>query len=230
MEKCVLLCIAHAGGSAMSYYQWKEYFDKALKVYPLELPGRGKKIKQGLCVSAEELIDRVWGEVLEVIDKKPFALFGHSMGGILAFKLAQRLEKQGMFPRHLFLSATPLGVENMYQDILKEDDYNFMREVQKIGVLPEIVFKNEKFFNTFEPIIRADFQIVNSCSLSTDNGKIKSNFSLFYGNEDLLLIQKGRSWDELISGEGNCYYFKGNHFFLFDNVEKICSIIRQTLA
>lgn len=57
MEKMRLLCLPYAGGSAASIYlPWKRKLKEEVEVIPLELAGRGKRIKEPLLQSVDEMV------------------------------------------------------------------------------------------------------------------------------------------------------------------------------
>lgn len=71
-ETCLcLFCSPYAGGGTSIFRTWAEDLPAAVDVCPVLLPGRDDRL-------------------LEV----PFAFFGHSMGGLIAFELARELRRQ----------------------------------------------------------------------------------------------------------------------------------------
>ena len=74
---------------------------------PLELPGRGLRFGEALHTDAASLVAQLAGELQGTLDSaSPYAFFGHSLGGLLAFELAHAMRRRGLEgPLALFLSG-----------------------------------------------------------------------------------------------------------------------------
>ena len=91
MKKIKLFCFPYAGGSAAAYNKWRQYLDKHIELRPVELAGRGRRIYDPLYQSIEEAVDDVYQLISPELAKGPYAFFGHSMGGIIAYELAYKI-------------------------------------------------------------------------------------------------------------------------------------------
>ncbi|PTB95296.1 hypothetical protein C9994_11455 [Marivirga lumbricoides] len=102
-----IICFHDAGGSAALYDKWADYLDDSLELVVVELPGREKNFEASAYKNINRLIEDLQDQVQLYFDK-PFAFFGHSMGGLLAFELTKKLliENQPI-PSNLFVSSTP---------------------------------------------------------------------------------------------------------------------------
>ena len=99
--KLRLFCLPHSGASAMSYSRWRRSLPAWLHVRPLELPGRGMRMDEPLQCDIQRLASQLADEISLELDR-PYALFGHSLGGLLAFELVHALRARG--------GCEPLGV------------------------------------------------------------------------------------------------------------------------
>src|SRR5262249_27448954 len=101
----ILLCFPYAGGSETIFSQWQEALPDAIEVCPVQLPGRGARVKEPPFTDLRLLVEAAAEGLIRQMDK-PFALFGHSLGGAIAFELARHLRREfGVQPLHLFISA-----------------------------------------------------------------------------------------------------------------------------
>lgn len=57
MPNIILYCIAYAGGTANSYYQWRKWLDPRIELKPLELPGRGKRMAEERIVPFNDALE-----------------------------------------------------------------------------------------------------------------------------------------------------------------------------
>ena len=80
-----LFCIPHAGGNTAFYARFNEFFPAWITVRPLELPGKGRRCRERLLTSMESMGRDLLEQIRSAAHTGPYALFGHSMGGLLAF-------------------------------------------------------------------------------------------------------------------------------------------------
>ena len=105
-EKTTLFCIPHAGGNGAYYALFGELFPDSIKAVPLDLPGKGRRCREPLLDSMESLSRDLLEQMRPTAQTVPYAIFGHSMGGLLAFECA-RLARAAALPqpKALFISA-----------------------------------------------------------------------------------------------------------------------------
>lgn len=103
MSALNLFCLPHAQGSAAFYRRWSESLPAWIQVRPLELSGVDEPLGSvqpiDVGMLARQLAD-------ESIGAQPCALFGHGLGGLLAFELAHVLRMSSVAePLALFVSG-----------------------------------------------------------------------------------------------------------------------------
>jgi surfactin synthase thioesterase subunit len=99
-----LFCFHHAGGNSSFYTSWKTFLPAFVDVIPIGLPGRQERFQEPLIrefPAALEAVTRMVAPRARV----PFALIGHSMGALLAFEVARKLEQLRLAPCALFVTA-----------------------------------------------------------------------------------------------------------------------------
>ena len=103
-----LFLFPYAGGSASTYIHWAKLFDDNLHVelVLVQLPGRGSRMTEPL----HQTMESIMSELLEhasYITSLPYILFGHSLGGKIAYELACRLRALTLpLPKYLIASAS----------------------------------------------------------------------------------------------------------------------------
>src|ERR1044072_6545615 len=100
-----LFCFPYAGGAATIFRVWQSGLPAQVEVCPVQLPGRGRRLKEPAYTNVHTLVQEVAQGLFPFLGK-PFAFFGHSMGASISFELARYLRREhNLMPRHLFLSG-----------------------------------------------------------------------------------------------------------------------------
>src|SRR5438105_14018756 len=89
-----LFCFPFAGGSVSTFVGWPALLPGDIEVWAAQLPGRAARIGEPAIGDMTLLLDRLEAAMAPALDR-PFALFGHSMGAIIAFELVRRLRRRG---------------------------------------------------------------------------------------------------------------------------------------
>lgn len=100
-----LICFPFAGAGATTFRPWTESLPADMELVAVEPPGRASRIAEKPVTSIKMFTDGLVPELRRYLDR-PFAFFGHCLGGVTAFESARRLlEEYRIGPRHLFVSA-----------------------------------------------------------------------------------------------------------------------------
>ena len=95
-----LYCFPHAGGAAGEYARWAAH-TPGLRLVAIQPPGRAHNLGARAFTAMPELVSEI---VAQVRFTPPFALFGHSLGALVAYEVARALKPA---PLRLFLSSCP---------------------------------------------------------------------------------------------------------------------------
>lgn len=115
-EKITLFCLPFAGGGASAYNQWAKKMQGKVTVCPVQLPGREEQIMEKPYIDMSVMLDDLEEAVRKVV-YGPYALWGHSMGGKIAYELEKRLEAAGYTAKGVFgelLSRGPYTIDGYY--------------------------------------------------------------------------------------------------------------------
>lgn len=107
-EKTQLICFPFAGGYSASFRPLHAFLQGECEMLAAEPPGHGTNQTSAI-EDLEELTD-LYKQELNLRPDRPFVLFGHSMGGMITFRLAQKLaytQKSASLdqPQHLQANA-----------------------------------------------------------------------------------------------------------------------------
>ena len=154
-----LFCFPYAGGAAHLFHGWDSFLPYDVEVCAVNLPGHGLRIQERPYRTVARLVEDACEALLPELDK-PFALFGHSMGAIIAFEQARRLRaRYGIEPAHLFVSGRRAPhLPDQRAAIHHLPDQEFLTEVGRMGGAPREVFDNPDLMALLAPVLKARFR------------------------------------------------------------------------
>lgn len=214
------------------YHSWKQAAKEGLKIYAAELCGRGRKMIEPLSGSIREEAAAILQDIRPLIDKIPYAIFGHSMGSLLAYELYYMIEAEGLpLPGHMFFSG---GVP---PQILSEvtlashlwPDTMLLEHCKMLGGISQEVLENKSILEYFLPILRNDYRLLNTYQFEEGRKAIVSNVSVYRGETDTIEPAQSRRWKELVNGGFDLTEFAGNHFYLLDESNHVLDHIYARL-
>lgn len=222
-----LFCLPYSGASAMCYSPWRQKLPTWLKARPLELPGRGMRMDEPLQTDMVTLAHLLADEIAVELDR-PYALFGHSLGGLLAFELAHVLRERGLpAPLALFTSATagPARRDVSEYAIAKTDD-ELIARLRELGGTSEGVLANQELLDLVLPTLRADFLVCGSFVYG-QRPPLDMPIHVFGGKRDSVKVDELLDWQEDTRTGFSLDMFEGHHFYLVDEQAQLLRHIRR---
>jgi len=233
MTKTKLFCFPYAGGSAQIYYNWAKSLNPEIELIPIELAGRGKRFNEPLYKDFDELVDDVFHQIYNDVLETPYALFGHSLGALIAFELVQKIGINKLpNPKHVFYSGKSAPhIEKKRRVILHQlDSEEFKREIIQLGGTPAGIFEHIEFEKLFLPLLRNDFKLAETYNFKEGKNLYDGKITVLLGKEDDLTAEQCHEWSNTTSDVCSIVYFNGGHFFIHNETEKIFKIINNTLV
>jgi len=234
--KVDLFCLHYAGGSSAVFRDWDNLFPDWIAIRPVELPGRGSRILEQPLSDIKTLITNLEDAIKDEITR-PWALFGHSLGAALGYKICQNLQKTlpalAFFPsgRH----APTLHDPAPKRGALSDD--KLIEEVRSLGGSPEEVLQNKELMDLLLPMIRSDFILSETIQKTDSLLSLDCYVHVFAGSHDAEVPIKTLSqWQDSCSKEISIDILEGNHFFLHENSSiihirnAICQLIKPLLT
>ncbi len=210
-----LFCFPYAGGGASIFSPWVRILPPEVEVVAVQPPGRESRLSEKPYSDMTELVDAMHRELRPHFDK-PFAFFGHSNGGLMAFELARTLRRAGgPMPLHLFGSGRPapqLDLDEPPIHHLPHDE--FIEELRRFAGTPEEILQNAEIMELIMPLLRADFAL-GETYVYTPEPPLDLPISAYGGVQDEEVSEEQvAAWREQTSGEFRMKMFPGGHFFL----------------
>ena len=230
--KLQLFCFPYAGGGASAFKAWSETFSDQVELCLIQMPGREERLSEQLIKDMPQLVDTLAQEIT-VFSKKPFAFFGHSMGAIVAYETARRLNSmRASQPIHLFLSARAAPHLQKNTDLLRFlDDQTFVDKLQETyGAVPEAIRKSPELKKIFLPILRADVELLEKYE-EVSSETLDYPITALGGISDPAISRANlEGWQARTSAKLTRHEFPGNHFFIDEEREAVIAAITNDLA
>ena len=228
--KLRLFCFPYAGGWSLSFRTWSDNLPTTIEVCPIELPGRGTRSSEAPLTQLKPLIERLAQALLPQLDR-PFAFFGHSMGGLVCFELARFLRQNyGLIPSHLFVSgrgAPQLPRQEPPIHGLPEPE--FIEELRRLNGTPEAVWAHPELRELLLPALRADFAILETY-VYTPAPPFDWPITAFGGLQDLeVSCEELEAWRVQTSASFSLRMIPGDHFFLHSGKTFLFQLLSQEL-
>lgn len=226
-----LFCFPYAGGSAAAFRTWPKGVGHEVDVVPLHYPGRGARLSEPLLRRAGDLA-RAAAEAMAPHRDLPFALFGHSLGALLAFETARALRRLGgRQPSHLVVSGRRgPRIPEPETPIHGLADALFVDEVQRrYDAIPQAVLAEPELMALLLPSLRADFEVLETYAYVQEPA-LECSISAAGGDADARATLDGlAAWRDETRGAFELRTFEGGHFFIAEGESPFLEWLRTGL-
>ena len=228
-EPITLICLPFAGGTSTAFRDFSGHSDPRIRVLPVDLPGHGTRFGEPLLETLGEMTDFVFDEVRGCIAPDAYAIFGHSMGGMLAYLLARRIRDELLPPPlHVFISARRSSHTEppFYWKDLSRDQ--FLDRLGALGGIPQEVLRSRELMEIFEPILYNDIKALETHE-HNEIAPLLSPITVFLGTDDDIPVEDALHWCRETIGPLRVEVFPGGHFFAFERAGELAGRIGRTL-
>ncbi|HEX6909133.1 MAG TPA: alpha/beta fold hydrolase [Longimicrobium sp.] len=210
-----LFCFPYAGGGATVFSTWARMLPPEVEVVSVQPPGREGRLTEKPFADLGELVAAMHPQLLPHLDK-PFAFYGHSNGGLMAFELARTLRRTGgPMPRHIFVGGRPapqLVLEEERIHALPHDE--FINALRRYAGTPEEILQNAEIMELIMPLLRADFSLGETYAYVPE-APLDVPVSAYHGERDAeVTAEQVEAWRAQTSAQFRLVVFPGDHFFI----------------
>jgi surfactin synthase thioesterase subunit len=227
-----LFVFHHAGGSHLLYRHWPAGLPDTWDVRLLDAPGRGRSLDLPQIADAGRLADFFLRRIEPELTG-PYAFFGHSMGGLMAYEITCRLAARG---RRLpvWIGVSGRGAprpEAAGERRHERSDAELQTHLELLGGTPDEVFDNPELWARFAPVIRADLNLVENWRPEPGAVPLPVALSAYGGSEDHF-VPPGRmtGWEEHTERFLGLRVFDGGHFYFQDDPGPLLRQIEQDVT
>lgn len=219
-----VFALPFVGGSASVFAPWPNHLPETVEVVGIEYPGRETRIDEAPMDSVPVLVEELADAMLPYLDRS-FAIYGHSMGGLLAYELTKHLEQQyAEVPVKLIIGAWPAAslVEQYVRslkgvrpdtDLERESDSRVLEVLRDNGLFTGPT-DDDATIKPMMPSVRADLKLL--ADYRFENGyALRAPITVLRGTEDPLFdVEQLQGWEELTSAGFSLTTVPGDHLFI----------------
>jgi surfactin synthase thioesterase subunit/acyl carrier protein len=222
-----LFCFHDAGGSSSLYHSWENKLDDTMELVLVELPGRGKRFSEKMYADVRDLILDLKPVLTPLLDR-PFAFFGHSMGSLIAFEMAQTLRKVGLGPIALFISSSPALDVDFKQEV---DPHRNEEELS--DMFPHIANASagdKEWHRLLVDLLRSDLQLLNNYRYEKDD-PLTIPLVVIHGEEDTGIKKyQAEAWCKETLGTCKVIQRPGGHRYIEHDDEFLIKLVQMEIT
>ncbi|MFE3074220.1 thioesterase II family protein [Streptomyces sp. NPDC059247] len=224
-----LVCFPHAGGAASAFLPLSRALGGHLDVLAVQYPGRQDRRREEPYGSISAHADAL-AEAMVPLTGGTYALFGHSMGAVLAYETARRLVDAGRpGPCRVFLSGrgAPSALPSVHDRL--GGDREILTAVRGLGGTGHTVLDDPELLAMVMPALRADYGALGAYHWS-GGSPLASPVTVLIGDADpVVAVDEAAAWHDHTTGDFDLRILPGGHFYLDDRTDEVRDIITTSL-
>ena len=209
-----IICVPHAGGAASAFRHWPPLVAPDREVLGVQLPGRESRLFERPLTSMPELVTSLADEIEAWLDR-PYALFGHSMGALIAFELARAIRRRGLPPpTYLFASACAAPHRtSARRDLSQLSDSDLVAEIERLRTGADAAMQHAEFLDLLLPALRADCALCATYKWQRE-APLDCPIAAFGGQRDAAFTRPDlEAWSCHTTGRFDARVYPGDHFY-----------------
>ncbi|MEU2258248.1 alpha/beta fold hydrolase [Nocardia xishanensis] len=215
-----LVCLPHAGGSASYFRGVSRALAPRIEVLAVQAPGRQDRRREPCVESIPDLADAVAARLLDRADT-PIALFGHSMGALVAFEIARRLTAIGVRPLALFVSGRRAPFTHRAEETHLLDDDALLDHLRSLDGTDGRILSDPDMVSAILPVTRADYRAIGAYRY-LPGPPLTMPIHVHLGDADPhVTVAEAEQWRQHTTDEFAVHVYPGGHFYLEEHSARL---------
>jgi surfactin synthase thioesterase subunit len=224
-----LICLPPGGAGPSSFWPWSAHLGGDIELWAACFPGRERRNAELPVTEGDVAVEAIAAELAQLRDLS-FVLCGHSLGAGLAYQVTDHLSRHNeVLPRLLILSGRMPPHFPCNARWMDKSDDELAAHLISLGGIPADLARDRSFASVYLPRIRADLK-VNETLRYQAMPPVDAPITIINGHEDTLVERQGLlEWRRYTNGEFEAHTVNGNHFFIYDRLPELMSLISARL-
>lgn len=231
--KCRLYMFHHAGGSFSIFRALAAHLPAWVECCLVSYPERLALHRTALPDEMRALVGMLAGEILPSVDR-PFALFGHSMGGQVAYQFALDAAAAGG-PQPVWVGISGFEApcrarrRTRQRSLHLYGDAELRQHLAALGGTPREALQEDAWMQ-FASLIRKDLRLFERWQFDPASPTLQMPLSAFVGDSDPLVGAAGCSyWEYFTHGWQGLHVLPGNHFYFLEDPQRLANLLVEQL-
>lgn len=232
MARTVVFCVPFAGAGASFFRPWLPLAGETIDLTAVQLPGREDRYAEEPCRDVTQAVDGLLPDVLDrAATASRVALFGHSLGAVLAYELAHRLVASGeVTVAALVVSGSPGPWTQRASRASGLPDAEFLSRVQEFAGYRHEAFSDPEMCELLLPSLRADVEMHENYLPSTDVPLDAPITAVRGACDELVTAEEVAQWDKATSREFHLVEIAGGHMYLTEAPRDAVRVIKTAIS
>lgn len=227
MNRVQLICLPFAGAGASFFNGWKGLHE-ALDLHAVQLPGREKRFLEQPHVDVHRAADEVAASLKrESLPDVPTVIFGHSLGAVLAFEVAKRMEATRFYEMlALVASGSPdPWTQRAHRASEFSNDEAFIAKVSEFSGYTHEALEDPMMRELLLPTLRADVRMHEDYRPGSD-ANLKIPVMTVRGNGDSLVApEQVECWNKATTRSVRHEELSGGHMYFVEQPRPLLDLI-----
>lgn len=231
-----LLCFPYAGGGPSVFREWSRALPPSVDVWAIHLPARESRIVEvpftRLLLLAEAVTDAITAAICEGMAEQRFAMFGHSLGALLAFEVARELRRRGG-PRPSCLLCSGCHAPQIAparSPIHQLPAGQFVQRLRELNGSPPNMLDNAELMDVVLPSLRADFEMYETYEYRPGD-PLDMWIAAFAGMDDReVMLDDVAAWRDQTKASFQLHLVPGDHFFVNTARDELLGVLLRCLS
>ncbi|MFE5011880.1 thioesterase II family protein [Streptomyces sp. NPDC056696] len=215
-----VVCLPHAGGAAGYFVPLSAELATTGDVLAVQYPGRQDRWHEPAVDDLHELSAQVATVLEQALDERPLILFGHSMGALVAYEVARRLN-----PARLYVSGCPAPSRGVAGEGNITDDAGLLADLAELGGTDSELLSDPAVLELILPALRADYRAVRTYQWRPGPEPV-CPLTVLTGDQDPRTPADAvQDWKRHGTGEHRFHEYEGSHFYLTEHTRQVARLI-----